>query len=142
MQKTCLRLYYNRKTGGDIAQALGISKSTVESHLAQARRTLGVTRSIEAAELLHAFEAETDPCDLPTHPAPLPMAIAPAPPPIPPDAQPWWRAAIPVRSGNAGNGLTISQRLGWIFGVAVAVALAVGALANALRFINELTIHH
>jgi DNA-binding CsgD family transcriptional regulator len=58
-QRDCLRLVYQRLEAKHIAQRLGISESTVETHLRSARTVLGVTRSAEAAALLAEAERNT-----------------------------------------------------------------------------------
>lgn len=55
-QRECLRLLYAHYKPGEIATQLGISTDRVNQHLKAARERLGVSRSIEAARLLAAFE--------------------------------------------------------------------------------------
>lgn len=57
-QRDCLRLYDQRMSAKDIADALSISPGVVNEHLAGARRILGVSRSAEAARLLRMNETD------------------------------------------------------------------------------------
>lgn len=50
-QKQCLRLLYERHDAKGIARSLGITAEGVHYHLREARRVLGVSRSLEAARL-------------------------------------------------------------------------------------------
>jgi DNA-binding CsgD family transcriptional regulator len=138
MQVTCLRLKYDRKSGGQIAVALGISKGTVNSHLAQARRVLGVATSVEAAALLPAWEAQTAPCELPTQPARVPSADLPEPVMPSPSSVPTWHFPLPFRpQGATANDLTLRQRLFWIGALPIALATSFGLLVIALRIISD-----
>ncbi|USI73181.1 sigma factor-like helix-turn-helix DNA-binding protein [Sphingomonas morindae] len=58
-QKQCLRLLYAHYKPGEIATRLGISTDRVNQLLKAARERLEVSRSIDAARILH--EAEADP---------------------------------------------------------------------------------
>ncbi|MBW8910323.1 MAG: helix-turn-helix domain-containing protein [Sphingomonas sp.] len=64
-QKSCLRLYYQGLEAKEIARELGNSPNTVNQHLRDARRILGVARSVQAARLLAEAEGHnrvgTDP---------------------------------------------------------------------------------
>lgn len=55
-QRECLRLLYAHYKPGEIATRLGISTDRVNQHLKAARERLGVSRSIDAARQLAAFE--------------------------------------------------------------------------------------
>ncbi len=56
-QRECLRLLYAHYKPGEIATRLGISTDRVNQHLKASRERLGVTRSIDAARQLAAFES-------------------------------------------------------------------------------------
>ena len=129
-QKTCLRLYYQGLEAKEIARELGITPNTVNQHLRDARRVLGVARSVQAARLLAEAEGHnrigTDP-----------RRIAAAD-----------RADQMIRAGptEASTGparknryrLTTLRRLGLIVAIAfVAVALA-GALLGAADTITRI----
>jgi DNA-binding CsgD family transcriptional regulator len=62
-QVACLRLVYARRTTKEVAAELGISLSTVEFHLKNARERLGATSSMQAAircfEGGHAYGSST-----------------------------------------------------------------------------------
>jgi DNA-binding CsgD family transcriptional regulator len=55
-QKEALRLYYQRLSAKEIAQALKLSPDGVHARLKTARRVLGVSDSMVAARLLHEHE--------------------------------------------------------------------------------------
>lgn len=55
-QKACLRLYYQGLEAKEIAREFGISPNTVNQHLRDARRILGVSRSVQAARMLTEAE--------------------------------------------------------------------------------------
>src|ERR1700760_2870346 len=57
-QKQCLRLYHAQLEAKEIAKKLGIPPHTVNEHLRDARRILGVGRSIHAARLLAEHERD------------------------------------------------------------------------------------
>lgn len=56
-QLQCLRLVARGWEAKDIGRELGISDLTVKNHLGAARAALGVSRSIDAARLVEAYEA-------------------------------------------------------------------------------------
>jgi len=58
-QRQCLRLYYANLEIKEIARELGLSPHTVREHLRDARRILGVGRSMQAARLLVEYERDT-----------------------------------------------------------------------------------
>lgn len=55
-QRDCLRLVANGYQSKEIAKRLGLTPNTVDQYLREALRTLGVSRRVEAARLLTAFE--------------------------------------------------------------------------------------
>lgn len=57
-QKQCLRLYNAKFEAKEIAKRLNISPHTVNEHLRDARRILGVDRSIQAARMLGEYERD------------------------------------------------------------------------------------
>jgi len=57
-QRDCLRLLYANFETKEIAARLGLSPYTVKEHLRDARRILGVSRSIQAARLLVEYERD------------------------------------------------------------------------------------
>ena len=139
-QKRCLRLWHEGLSGPRIAQRLEVSKSTVETHLAAARRVLAVSSSAQAAEMLHRFESEA-PQNVSTYPARVdPEAPAPSPSTPPASSTPW-RVPLPFRlKGEATNDLSVRQRLALVFLIALGLALGIGSMASALRFLNDLVL--
>lgn len=57
-QKQCLRLKYANLETKEIARELELSPHTVSEHLRDARKVLGVSRSMHAARLLVAHEGD------------------------------------------------------------------------------------
>lgn len=60
-QKQCLRLFYANLSAKEIGLELGLSPHTVNEHLRDARKLLGVARSMEAARILVAAEGDNRP---------------------------------------------------------------------------------
>src|SRR3546814_10879605 len=58
-QKECLRLFYANLEVKEIASEIGLSPNTVKKYLLDARRTLGVSRSMQAARILVEYERDT-----------------------------------------------------------------------------------
>ena len=58
-QKQCLRLFYANLEVKEIAFEVGLSPNTVKKYLRDARRALGVSRSMQAARVLVEYERDT-----------------------------------------------------------------------------------
>jgi len=58
-QKECLRLLYANLGIKEIAAELNLSPFTVRTHLRDARRTIGASRSMQAARMLVEHERDT-----------------------------------------------------------------------------------
>ena len=120
-QKECLRLYYANFEVKEIGAKLGLSPNTIKKYLRDARGTLGVSRSMQAARIFVEHERDTQGI-----PPPSRLAVSweiddpdDAPEPPGPAAR------------NRYN-LTILQRIGLIVAIAfVAVALAGALLVGA-----------
>jgi hypothetical protein len=115
-----LRLYYQGLEAKEIARELSISPNTVNQHLRDARRILGVARSVQAARLLAEDEGHnrigTDPRRIVAADRADQMAVA--------------GSADPARKSRYR--LTTLQRLGLIVAIGfVAVALAGALLGTA-----------
>lgn len=129
-QKQVLRLYHRGFEAKEIARELRITPNTVNQHLRDARRILGVDRSVQAARLLAEAEEHnrvgTDPSAI--------AAVERA-------DQIDGAASVEALSGPARKNryhLTILQRLGLIVVIAfIAVALA-GALIVAADTITRI----
>lgn len=130
-QKQCLRLYYANLEVKEIGAELHLSPNTVKKYLRDARRTLSVTRSIQAARLLAEFEQElqgisplrvlgdtpsTD--DIPSAPIEETYSIA---------------------ARNRYN-LTILQRLGLILALAFGAVALAGALLVGAEAITRILV--
>ena len=122
-QRQCLRLVYANYEAKEIASKLGLSPHTVHEHLRDARRTLGVSRSMQAARLLFAFEKDN--CVVPD------LFGVERRPIVDEDAF----ATEPAQPANVVRNrynLTVLQRIGLIVAIAfVAVALAGALLVGA-----------
>ena len=136
-QKECLRLVYRRRTSKEIAIDLGIEKSTVDGYLAEAVRQLGARDRRQAAEWLFDHEGSA-PSEIGGDPA----RVADLPIDLPsPDRQ---REAGPTpfnplpfrRKGQAGNDLSVGQRILMILVLAVGMALAFQLVANGVALID------
>src|SRR5437763_8911460 len=55
-EKDCLRLVFENHSSKEIARRLGISQTSVDTNVRNARGKLGVSDRYEAASLLHAHE--------------------------------------------------------------------------------------
>lgn len=58
-QKQCLRLFYANLEVKEIGAELELSPNTVKKYLLDARRTLGASRSMQAARFLVEYEQDT-----------------------------------------------------------------------------------
>ena len=122
-QKQCLRLFYTNLEVKEIARELGLSPHTVNEHLRDARRILGLSRSMQAARLLVESEgtnrsvSEPIGLDRPADAADIESASLPAEP----------ESAVRNRYN-----LGVLTRMGLIVAIAfVAVALAGALLVGA-----------
>ena len=61
MERNCLRLARHDCKAEQIANELGISASTVNTHVFNARRKLGGLSRLTAADMLRAYEAQAEP---------------------------------------------------------------------------------
>jgi DNA-binding CsgD family transcriptional regulator len=133
-QAACLRLVGELRTSKQIAEILGISSHTVDTHLSNAVRKLGAANRMEAARLLGD--------------------AAPAPPPAPPErltGQSPPVAAATLRAIDlagqhdgvepAGRQVTLSRwlRLAIIAGGAVALVYAVVLVVVGAEVIMRMT---
>lgn len=80
MERNCLRLARHDCKAEQIAHELGISASTVNTHVFNARRKLGGPSRLTAADMLRAYEARFDArrVELPTDAPHKPTVIGPA----------------------------------------------------------------
>jgi len=115
-QKDCLRLFYANYGAKEIAARLNISPNTVNQHLLDARRLLGVSRSMEAARLLVTHEGNN-------RVAPEQIGIAPS-------AEPGdgLRATTPDLSATVVRN---RYPFGFLHRIGLIVAIAFGAVALA-----------
>ena len=150
--RECLRGVRELKGSKEIADDLGIEKSTVDSYLTEAVRILGARNRRDAALLLADHEAETAPDKMGADSARLvPPAL-----PLPSEASPDERLVglpdtaierpsrftslrLPYRrKGQADNDLSVGDRLIWIQVIAVGTAVGFGMLATGLQVLTEL----
>jgi DNA-binding CsgD family transcriptional regulator len=122
-QKQCLRHLYQNLSVKEIALELGLSPHTVNEHLRQARRTLGVSRSMQAARLLVRAEGNN---------RSVSDAIGVEDDDVVDHDQDATMTAEPTRIARNRYNLTILQRIGLIVAIAfIAVALAGALLVGA-----------
>lgn len=128
-QKQCLRLYYSNFEVKEIGAKLRLSPNTVKKHLRDARRTLGVSRSLQAARILVEYEQETQGIPPPSRIASNPEFADPSD--VPEAASPDAR--------NRYN-LTILHRLGLILALAFGVVALAGALLVGAEAITRILV--
>lgn len=138
--RQCLARVYARRTTKEIAGDLGLSPGTVDGYIAEAVRLLGARNRVDAAERLHAAEADVGndaPCNL--DPRSAGVSVAPPAAPVGEDsATAGRRLPLPIRTqGVPGNDLSIVQRIGWILVLAIGIAVGIGGVANALRLVSD-----
>jgi DNA-binding CsgD family transcriptional regulator len=153
-QRECLRLIYTHHSIKEIARLLGLSEDGVKWHLREARETLGVGRSAEAARLVfggappYAYPQRVGPPDVVASPEPdaivapfpdepggrvrddavrEPQAIYRVMPS--PDERPSLRLPIPT-AGRPRNDLTAIEKLAWGLAIGVLAVLLLGALTS------------
>lgn len=128
-QKQCLRLVYDNLEAKEIAQRLSLSPHTVNEHLREARRILGVSRSMQAARILVGLEGHE-------RLVPKPLGVVPDETPTDEDVEPGDAPPAPVR----GNRYDLSglRRLGIVMGLALVVIVLGGALVGTADLVGRL----
>jgi DNA-binding CsgD family transcriptional regulator len=129
-QKQCLRLVYANLEAKEIALRLSLSPHTVNEHLRDARRVLGVSRSMQAARLL--MDAE-DPQRL----VPKPLGVEPDASVVDQSGGPEIVASEALVGSNRYH-LSAWQRLGIVVGLAVGVVVLAGALVGTTELVVRL----
>ena len=153
-QRECLRLIYTHHSVKEIARLLGLTEDGIKWHLREARETLGVGRSAEAARLVfgdalpQTYLPRVGPPQVVS--APVPHAIVA---PFPDmggegahddalrEPQATYRIAAPSDDGyglrlpipTAGrprNDLTPIEKLAWGLAIGILAALLLGALTS------------
>lgn len=132
-QKQCLRLYYANYGIKEIGIELNLSTNTVNEHLRNSRRILGVDRSMQAARMLRRHENPNIDVSSPNsverrwgddHPDAATAAVNPA--------------AVARNRSNLGFLVKVGLMVAIAFGaVALAGALLVGADAITGFFLNH-----
>lgn len=128
-QKQCLRLVYDNLEAKEIAQRLSLSPHTVNEHLREARRLLGVSRSMQAARILVDLEGHE-------RLVPKPLGVAADEGPTDDGIEPEDAPPAPVR----GNRYELSglRRLGIVMGLALVVVVLGGALVGTADLVARL----
>lgn len=166
-QRECLRLVFMHMSSKDIARALNISSHTVDQRLKIACRHLGVSTRIEAARMFAAFEQPHQPPPYQSTLYQSPdIAEAHTNPPLLPlldygklqsaarednkvndthSVQPVFDQLLQRASGwpfpnyeGETNGLNITYRLGWMFAIAIILALAFGMILAGLEALGRI----
>lgn len=153
--RECLAYVRQLMGSKEIAERLGIEKSTVDGYLTEAVRLIGARNRRDAALLLEAHEremqGETAPDKIGGHSARLVPAPEIPPSDVSPDEGFVGQAAIPDerptrsrgfrlpyrRKGQADNDLSVGERLIWIQVIAVGSAIGFGMLATGLQVVTE-----
>jgi len=111
-ERECLRLVGENRSSKEIARLLGISHTSVDTHVRRSLAKLDLRDRAEAARRLALLEA----------PKPAPVAARPGEP------QTLWRSLLPPL-----DGLGLGRRLVLVGGASAAMAMAFGILLNILR---------
>lgn len=129
-QKQCLRLVYENLEAKEIARTLSLSPHTVNEHLRDARRALGVPRSMQAARML--AEAEGD-----KRLVPKPIGVDR--PAVGEEDVDGPEVVVPEVhvSGNRYH-MSILRRLGMVVALAIGVIVLGGALVGTTDMIARL----
>lgn len=163
-QRECLRMVYRHMETKEIARSLGISPDGVSQRIKTAMRTLGVHRRRDAALLLAEAEG-LSPYPSRVHP-PQDIAAAPHFAPFDVSTEHEWRHRGPAPAGEMrerqasydaaphlpGKGfrppvpvwgarpadLGPLQRLGWIFGLILAIAFIFGVFVAGVEALSRL----
>lgn len=121
-ERDCLRLILENRTSKEVGRMLGISHTSVDTHVRRARAKLGLRDRYAAARLLSQWEAEHA-----AAPAERPATAAPAPDPAPAVAGPtWWPRLPPMEE------LGPWQRIGLVLVCAFFIAVLFGIGLTAL----------
>ena len=124
-QKQCLRGFYDNLSAKEIGLRLGLSPHTVNEHLRDARRLLGVARSMDAARMLVAAEGDK-------RIVPDPVGVESAD-----DANDIGEADRVDSARNRYN-LTFLQRIGTTLALAFGAVALAGALIVGADAINRI----
>ncbi len=163
-QKACLRLVFRQKSSKDIAKELGTSPHTVDNHIKAAIQKLSVKSRGEAALLLAEYEdsslrrglASQSPV-LPPNPVSRSSPVVPAEGdlagggivstdshwPIHENRQtastalPGLRLPFPRYWGEP-NELTGAQKLLWVFALAIAMCIGIGAVVSTMEALSRI----
>ncbi len=129
-QKQCLRLVYGNLEAKEIALELSLSPHTVNEHLRDARRILGVSRSMQAARLLHDAES-------PERLVPKPFGVDVRPVQTEEGGEPEIAASEAVVGRNRYR-LSALRRLGIVVGLAIGIVVLGGALVGTTELVVRL----
>jgi DNA-binding CsgD family transcriptional regulator len=117
-ERDCLRLVLENHSSKQIARQLGISQTSVDTHISRARAKLGVRDRYEAARLLAAWEGGQQTAVPEPEPSPAPQA--------PPRGRPPGQLLPPLASLNFGQRL-LMMALG-----ALVIASVCGLILSAM----------
>ena len=159
--RECLRGVRELKGSKEIAEELGIEKSTVDSYLTEAVKVLGARNRRDAALQLDRHERDVDAPSSPRADAPDKIGghsarLAAATDPLPVTALPGEQVAgrsagdaeepgkgrfarfrLPYRrKGQAGNELSVGDRLIWIQVITLGLAIGFGMLMTGLQILT------
>ena len=159
-QRECLRMVYRHMETKEIARSLGISPDGVAQRIKTANRILGVNRRRDAARMLAEAEgiepypaSVHPPRDIEPDPATLAAStesgrpIASSAEPMREDQAAYWAPSharappLPLPLPLAGarpDDAGLWQRLAWIAGIAIGIALAFGALIAGVEALTRL----
>ena len=156
--RECLRGVRELKGSKEIAEELGIEKSTVDSYLTEAVKVLGARNRRDAALQLESYERQSgtpatpdkiggDSARLADVADPLPVMAVPGEwvagrsagsAPEPDRASFAWFRLPYRRKGQAGNDLSVGGRLIWIQVITLGLAIGFGMLMTGLQILTGL----
>jgi DNA-binding CsgD family transcriptional regulator len=154
--RECLQGVRQLKGSKEIADALGIEKSTVDSYLTEAVKVIGARNRRDAALLLERHERELSPT--PDKMGAHSVRLVPSADPLPSIASPdefvvgqsggdvrrpgearFAGFRLPYRrKGQTGNDLSVGDRLIWIQVIALGLAIGFGMLMTGLQILTGL----
>ena len=143
-EKECLRLLLKHMRAKEIARATGLSINTVNEYLKSARRKLGASDSLSAANMLRAAEGPTNNWNTIESGSP-PDAVLPNNDPTDTSA---FEPVMVERShllpfaakGRPWNDRSLGWRLAWPFLLFGIIAIGAGAIMAVASELSQLTI--
>ena len=137
-QRDCLKLVAELKGSKEIATELGLTKSTVDSYIAEAVQVLGARDRRDAARQLTEWTREQSPDRIGPDSSRVPRSTAePLISMVVERQRPHW--PLPFRiEGERRNDLGLFWRIAWIPLIAIGLAIGFGMLAVGLHVLSDM----